>query len=157
MGLCESKNNNKVDLPINTNIIKNEPFKKEGVYENMANYLNFNQLKIIENQKVNSLCKIINGDRKRGTWFLASIPYPDRFNLLPVLITCNHVISGNEREIKLIFNDELERTLKLNNTRKIYTNEYKDITIIEIKKEDNFNCNNFLEIDYDIFDKKNLN
>jgi hypothetical protein len=76
---------------------------------------------------------------------------------LPVLITCNHVINGNENEIKLIFNDKIEKILKLNNTRKIYTNEKKDITIIEIKKEDNYDINNFLEIDYDIFKNINLN
>ena len=103
-----------------------------------------------------SVCKIINGDKIRGTGFLALIPYPDRFNSLQVLVTCNNVISGIEKEIKLIFNDKLEKVLQLNRTRKIYTNEYKDITIIEIKKEDNFNSNNFLEVDYDIIKNEKL-
>ena len=131
--------------------------EKEGVYENMPNYLNFEGIKIIENQKINSICKIINGKKVKGTGFLVLIPNPDRLHPLPVLITCNHVINGNENEIKLIFNDKIEKILKLNNTRKIYTNEKKDVTIIEIKKEDNYNINNFLEIDYDIFENINLN
>ena len=112
---------------------------------------------LIDMQIKKSVCKIINGDKIRGTGFLALIPYPDRLNPLPVLITCNHVVSGKEKEIKLIFNDKLEKVLQLNSTRKIYTNNIKDITIIEIKKEDNYDTNNFLEIDYDIFDNKNLN
>ena len=164
---CESEKNKEANLPanINQNVNpnpninqnNNSPLIKEGVYENMPNYLNFEGIKIIENQKINSICKIINGKKVKGTGFLVMIPNPDRLNQLPVLITCNHVINGNENEIKLIFNDKIEKILKLNNTRKIYTNETKDVTIIEIKKEDNYNINNFLEIDYDIFENINLN
>ena len=66
-------------------------------------------------------------------------------------------MNGIENEMKLIFNDKFEKILKLNNKRKIYINESKDITIIEIKKEDNYNLNNFLDIDYDIFENVNLN
>jgi len=148
MGICETKNNQeKINPPITT----------EATYGNMAKYLNFENLKVIENQKINSICKIINVNEVSGTGFLALIPYPDRLNPLPVLFTCNHVIKGNENEIKLIFNDKLEKILKLNNTRKIYINKDKDITIIEIKKEDNYDINNFLEIDYNIFENKDLN
>ncbi len=142
MGICESKNNK-------DNI--NGPLTKEATYGNMAKYLNFENLKVIENQKINSICKIINDNQVSGTGFLALIPFPDRLNKLPVLFTCNHVIKGNENEIKLIFNDKLEKILKLNNIRKIYINKDKDITIIEIKKEDNYDINNFLEIDYNMF------
>ena len=157
MALYESKSNSKDNLPGGTNENPNTPSNKEAFYRDMAKYVDFEQIKIMENQKENGVCKIINGNKLFGTGFLALIPYPDRLNLLSVLITCNHVVSGNEKEIKLIFNDSLERTLKLNNTRKIYTNNLKDIKIIEIKKEDNYNINNILEIDYDIFDNKNLN
>ena len=34
----------------------------------------------------------------------------------------------------------------MNNTRKIYINKDKYITIIEIKKEDNYNLKDFLEL-----------
>ena len=152
MGIYESKKNEGNN---STNINKNVQLEKEAAYPNMAKYLNFENLKIIENQKINSICKVINSNNVLRTGFLALIPYPDRLNPLPVLFTCNHVINGNENEIKLIFNDKFEKILKLNNKRKIYINESKDITIIEIKKEDNYNLKDFLEIDYDIFYNKN--
>ena len=152
MGICESKKNEGNN---STNINKIVPLEKEAAYPNMAKYLKIENLKIIENQTINSICKVINNNNISGTGFLALIPYPDRLNPLPVLFTCNHVINGNENEIKLIFNDKIEKILKLNNTRKIYTNEDKDITIIEIKKEDNYNIKDFLEIDYDIFEDLN--
>ena len=128
----------------NSNKNKNVPSEKETMFPNMAKYLNFKGLKIIENQKINSICKVINSNNIIRTGFLALIPYPDKLNHLPVLFTCNHVINGNE--IKLIFNNKLEKVLKLNNTRKIYINKDKDITIIEIKKEDNYNLKDFLDL-----------
>ena len=155
MGFYGSKRDKTNSINNNKNI--KVSIKPEALYKSMANYLNFTQLKIIENQKINSICKIINGDKLLGTGFLTLIPYPDRLNQLQVLITCYHVINGIENEIKLIFNDKFEKILKLNNKRKIYINESKDITIIEIKKEDNYNLNNFLDIDYDIFENINLN
>ena len=66
----------------------------------MANYIPFDNFKIMENQKINSICKILNGKILTGTGFLALIPYPNKVNQLPVLITCNHVINGNEKELK---------------------------------------------------------
>ena len=91
-----------------------------------------------------------------GTGFLSLIPYPDKLNQLPVLITCNHVINGDEKEVKLIFNDKFTKILKLDDKRKIYIDNEKDIAIIEIKKEDNYNYNDMLEIDYNIFEEKNI-
>ena len=64
--------------------------EKEGVFKNMTNNLTFENLKIIEIQKENSICKIINTNEVTGTGFLSLIPYPDKLNQLPVLITCNH-------------------------------------------------------------------
>ena len=59
MGISESKSNSQANLPNNINENQNTQFNKEAFYNNMANYLNFNQLKIIEKQKENSVCKII--------------------------------------------------------------------------------------------------
>ena len=83
--------------------------------------LNITQNKKLIDQMSNSVCRVVI-ESKVGTGFLCLIPFPTIEYRLKVLITCNHVINGNEKEIKLIFNDSLERTLKLNNTRKIYTN-----------------------------------
>ena len=87
------------------------------------------------------------------------MPYPDRFNLLPVLITCYHVLGSDDikegNEIKLIYNGET-KIINLNG-RKIYTSNEKefDITIIELKKGE-FKDNYFLEIDNDIITSDEL-
>ena len=107
----------------------------------------------------NSICKI-EKEKTTGTGFISIIPFPDKFNQLPVLFTCNHILNNNElkigRIIKLIFNQK-EISIKLNESRKIYTsdeNEY-DTTIIELK-QDEYNNNDLLEIDDDIYKEGQL-
>ena len=85
----------------------------------------------------NSVCKIVNG-KITGTGFICLIPYPTIEHPLKVLITCNHVFNditlGNK--IKVIFDNDIEKEIILDKTRKLYTNDIKDkydITIIEIK------------------------
>ncbi len=101
----------------------------------------------------NSVFKILK-ENSSGTGFLCLLPYPDRFNLLPVLITCHHVLGINElkegNQIQLIFNGE-KKLINLNG-RKIYTSNDKefDIIIIELKKGE-FKENYYLEIDNDLF------
>ena len=83
---------NKDDNNISTNIdyMKKKQelssIEKEGVFKNMVNYLTFENLKIIEKQKKNSICQIINPNKVTGTGFLSLIPYPDKLNQLPVLL-----------------------------------------------------------------------
>ena len=113
--------------------------------------------KILE-QMENSVFKIVK-EKSTGTGFLCLLPYPDRFNLLPVLITCYHVLGSDDikegNEIKLIYNGET-KIINLNG-RKIYTSNEKefDITIIELKKGE-FKDNYFLEIDNDIITSDEL-
>ena len=87
-------------------------------------------------QMKKSVCKI-DGQIK-GTGFLCLIPFPNVLHLLNVLITCNHVFNdinlGNT--IKLVFDDGKEKTLELDKSRKVYTNEENDITIIELKEDE---------------------
>ena len=73
--------------------------------------LNNDQTKIILAQLENSVCKIYETkDNKTATGFLCKIPFPDQLNLLPVLITNNHVIKTEDlkinTEIKITFDDE---------------------------------------------------
>ena len=81
------------------------------------------------------------------------IPYGSKF--LPVLITNNHVINNNDisnkKTISLYLNnDKITKTIKLDKNRLIYTDEQLDVTIIEIKEnEDNLN-NKYLELDDEI-------
>ena len=100
--------------------------------------------KIIEQMKNNSICRIINNGF--GTGFFVKIPYKSQ--LLPVLITTNHII--NQDDIKnnkniLIYLNNNKIIIKLDNNRIIYTNEKLNITIIEIK-ENNLNIN-YLELE----------
>ena len=107
----------------------------------------------------NSICKI-EKEQTTGTGFIFIIPFPDTFNWLPVLFTCNHILNNSElkigRIIKLIFNQK-KIPIKLNESRKIYTsdeNEY-DTTIIELKQGE-YNNNDLLEIDDDIYKEGQL-
>ena len=88
--------------------------------------------------------------------------YSYKSNYLPVLFTCNHILKKDDikigKEIKLILNDKITRTIKIDENRRTYNsdeNEY-DSAIIEIKKEDGFDINNMLEIDNGIFENKKL-
>jgi len=104
--------------------------------------------KIIEQMKSN-ICRINN----KGTGFFVKIPYKSK--LLPVLITTNEVINTDDIKNKInvslyINNDKKIKTIKLDNNRLIYTNEKLDITIIEIKEDEDKLNNNYLELDDEI-------
>ena len=105
------------------------------------------------------ICKIKIGNI-RGTGFFCKIPFPNKENILNVLITANHIINDKllkeeDGKISIKIKEETEKTIINLNNRIKYTNEEYDITIIEIKEEDNIN--NFLELDDIIFDSFNNN
>ena len=104
--------------------------------------------KIIE-QMENNVFKIKIGDNQ-GTGFFCEIPFPTKGGVLPVLITNNHIINEdilykNDEYINLDIKGEKNvKKINLNNRLK-YTNKNHDITIIEIKEEDNIN--HYLKLD----------
>ena len=112
-------------------------------------------------QMKNCICKIKVKENTFGTGFFCKIPFPDRFNFWPVLITCNHVLDENSLALdsKIEFtldNDKLKKSIVINNSRRIYTSKDKDITIIEINpQDDNINYDAFLNVDDNIY-KDNL-
>ena len=134
-----------------------EHIHKELIIRRRAKYVSFDELSAIIKQKEKNVCKIIKKENSSATGFLCLIPYHDRLNLLPVLMTCNHILSKEDimpgKEIQLLFNDKVSKTLKIDESRILYTSEENefDTTIIEIKDEDGFDINNMLEIDYDIY------
>ena len=105
-----------------------------------------------------NICKIQklkNGKKIFGTGFFCKIPFPDEFRLLPVFITCNHILDKKDiipnKIINISMDDEqFEKKIKIEHKRKTYTDEKLDITIIEIipNKDE---IKNFLEIDENIF------
>ena len=116
--------------------------------------------KILEQMK-NFICKIRIGN-KRGTGFFCKIPFPDKNNIIPVFITNNHVINKLNDEISIYIEGESqERKIFTNSDRMIYMSDENnyDISIIEIKEEDNIK--NYLELDEkiinDILNKNNNN
>ena len=138
-------------------------YSKEITNKIIPNDIPFEVLPNIIEQKKNNVCKIIREDGLIGTGFLCKIPYPDSLHLLPVLITCYHILGINEikigGKIELKFNDgKMAKNIQINESRKIYIsdeNEY-DTTIIEIKPNDGFKIPNFLEVDNLIYDEENI-
>lgn len=116
-------------------------------------------LKIVDQMK-RAVYKIENKNTC-GTGFICIIPCPDKFHQLSVLFTCNHVINNDDlilgNKIKLKFTEN-QKIITIDKSRTIYTNEEEyDITIIELKDKDEFNINDLLEIDDDLFKDCQLN
>jgi len=136
MGICDS--------------IKNEKSDEKGM-------LNAYAISIFSIKAKKTICeiKMPNGF---GSGFFCKIPITDNNNiLLPVLITCYHVLnkdSINSKDIKIILNGE-SKTISLGQ-RKIWTDQELDFTCIEIKeKEDNIKT--FYTLDDDVLDDNNSN
>ena len=125
---------------------------KENILIGYPNIISYECSKKIIKQMENDICKIKIG-KEQGTGFFCKIPFPDLNNMLSVFITNNHIINKEllykeNAIIEIDIQDENNiRKINLNN-RKKYTNEEYDITIIEIKKEDEIN--NYLELDDNI-------
>ena len=100
------------------------------------------------------ICQIYNKKGGKGTGFFTKILFKNK--LLPVLITNNHVLE--EKDIKdneiielTMYNKKENRNkdilIKIDNSRIRYTNSEIDITIIEIKPEEDKINSNYLEIE----------
>ena len=105
-------------------------------------------------QMKNNIVKIYLNNESKGTGFFCRIPYINNKEL-KVLITNNYKIGLDMEKIVITLNNDNEiKEIELKNRIK-YTNKEYDITIIEIKEEDNIN--NYLEIDENIMKKdKNM-
>ena len=123
--------------------------------------INYKSIKKMVKQMEECICKIKVGSNENIGIF-CKIPFPNESNLLPVLITTNLIINEEllykkEESISIFILKEEEKKLDhdeiklvdLNNRIK-YTNKKYDITIIEIKEQDNIK--NYLELDDNIID-----
>ena len=133
----------------------NQNYIKEKNLNNSTEPISFDTLKIIMGQKEKCICKINCNKGGNGTGFFCLIPFPDKLNRLPVLITNNHVLGKDDisKGKKIIFtiNDgTYEKDIIIEDSRKTFTNEEFDITFIELKKNDNLDFNKFLEVDENI-------
>ena len=131
-----------------------EEEEKEKMLDGYPRIISYENIKKIINQMDENICKI-NTERTSGTGFFCKIPFPTRENMLPVLITNNHIISRNlinKKDVNIevdIKKEKDTKILNLNNRMK-YTDEDYDITIIEIKDTDEIM--NYLELDEKITD-----
>ena len=86
------------------------------------------------------ICKIECNNGSYGTGFFCKLIFGEYF--LRVLITTNNVLNKNDIEIckKIKFsidNEKIYYEIFIDEFRKIYINEKYNITIIEIKQNDN--------------------
>jgi len=132
---------------------------KNIVYEDQMHIgyspdFNQNSVNICNEQKNNCIVKIIL-ENSYATGFLLKIPFGNKNELMPVLMTNNHVIDEdypkNNRYLSVCKADQDNIfNIDFNIPRKFYTNKDLDSTIIEIKHEDKFGLKYFLEVDDDI-------
>ena len=96
-----------------------------------------------------SICKIKINEKLYKTGFFCTIKYPDKFNLLHLLLTDSEFSDKKEDlksiEFTLNKNDKLYK-LYLNNERIFYIDYNFDICVIEIKESEFLNEIFFLEI-----------
>lgn len=135
-------------------------YKKEIYIEGSPKELSLEQNEFICKQMKNSVCKIKSKNGGIGSGFFCYIPFPDKTNLLPVLITNYHVISGDDviegKEIEFSLGDKnINKKIIMNGSRKTYTNEKPyDVTIIEMKKSDGIKFSDFMDLDDYLFESK---
>ena len=119
-----------------------------------------NMKDLLEKMK-RQICKIEFSDGEYGTGFFCNIKhYPKNiFKLIKVLIITNYIPGKNDisigKKIKFSINDEnWKYEFLIDESRKIYTNQKYNITIIEIKDKDKFKEISFFDIDNKIFENK---
>ena len=135
--------------------MSNPEIKKEKLLKKYPRPITYEQTEIILKKMRSNIC-LIKHEKTSGTGCFCKIPFPDKNNLIPVLITNNHIIGdeilNNPNEKIVISIKEENKTRKLNlNNRITYTNEKYDVTFIEIYPDkDDININNFLEFDENV-------
>ena len=117
-------------------------------------FLDLETCKNLINQAENYIYKIKVGN-KEGIGFICIIPINNKKNMITVLITNNNIINEellNKKDGKILIDIKEEKTIKAINllNRRKYTSKEYNISIIEIKKEDEIK--NYLELDDRIID-----
>ena len=90
------------------------------------------------------------------TGFFCNVP--SGWGILKVLMTNNHVLKEEDilinKTIKFSINNGIKYfEIKIDESRKIYTSKKYDVTIIEIKQNDNIDSNSFFDLDNRIFNE----
>ena len=138
-------------------MINEENIKLESFNKNYPSPISIDTTEKILKQMKECVCRI--HCEKKGTGFFTKI------YKRPFLITNNHVLNKEEiiknGKIKYSIGQGQDKKFRFINynqeTRKIYQNKVLDFTIIEIKKEDEIDDKNFLEIDDKLKEREEYN
>ena len=76
--------------------------RKENVLNKYPGLISYECTKKIIEQMEKNICKI-KIEESLGTGFFCKIPFPTKEKMLPVLITCHHVIKDSLDKKKTIF------------------------------------------------------
>ena len=124
--------------------------EKENKIKDSIEPINIEGTKKILEQLMNCICKI-NIKGRLGTGFFCKIPF--RKNKLKVFMSNYNILNEEDykenKKLNLLLYDEKEIiTIDLGIERETYFNKEYNITIIELKEEDNIK--NYLELDDDL-------
>ena len=111
------------------------------------------QIDYINNQIKNSTSKIKYNESQNYFGFFCYFPKFNDNKLLPVLIINNNFLSKEKKGVLSINNNEYITSINLENKRNIYSSEKYNLTIIELKKDDNIKINLFFDIEEDIYEE----
>ena len=108
----------------------------------------------IINQMKNGICKIFTKGGK-GSGFFCRISDETKTNYLTVLFTNNHVLNEDDirigSTIKFSLNDDnIYKTIKIDERRIVFTDKEIDTTLIEIRPEED-GINFFFDLDESVF------
>ena len=137
-------------------------FFPEAVKKGMISPLDSEKIQYIWDQQKKYCCKINSKNGNIGTGFFCKIILPNSLKILPVLMTCNHVLDENDIIIGKSINFSLDNEkhkyeIIIDNKRLVYTNSQMDFTIIQIRQNDNLDINSFLSIEEEVFKGKLIN
>jgi hypothetical protein len=137
--------------------MEEEKYIKEKELSSLPKSISAKKMKILLNLLETNICKIYCNDGSRGTGFFCNIEIGWNKNM-KVLMTNNHVLNANAikpgKTVKFsINNDNKYYNILIDKSRKAYTNESYDVTIIEIKEKDKINEKSFFDLDRQIFEE----
>ena len=149
----ESDNENVINYRIKEGDLQFEE-KLSKVTENIVSTME-GTINIYNQIKNNCICIIqitIFGKIKTYTGFFCYLPYNG--TKISVLMTSWNAINefySSDNLILFFDNYKTQKTIKMNKNRILYSSDKFNLTIIEIKPEDNLNICNFLELDENLF------
>ena len=136
---------------------ENLNYYKEGLIPGHVKKTNLETMMVIAKQMQESVCKIY-GKNMIATGFFCAIQNVkdwDSQNLY-ALIASNHVLGKQDiepnKKIKISLNNENKYLeIEIDNSRKTFSSEKYDVTMIEMKQNDGIPLDSFIEIDKDIY------